>query len=352
MEHSRSASIASWGCLTCSAADKSSGLCAAKPRGDKSILLPRSLTPRGHLEARPQSGLSTSFHGTKRVKMSVGPSSPSPATIENKFFAVAQILTFLGAVLYGAGWFFLERFYSSFLVAPEEIGHTFSFVVVRVGVLLAAVSGFVVVPTLALMPTARRLVFLRKDTITVSTAVYLVMVAFAVLSAVTVGIVALIAGKQWALHRLPFLSQVLYYILGGLAILAFAVMLLGVLLLADKFEAGSDQQLSKRSLVGLGAVALSALFVGGAIWAASTLANQVASGGQVAFLGFRAESVQAEWLHPNLQPSRQTGDSRDDAECVLFLGNRDGVLVLYSYEEERTIRTSSQNVVLTSRPGC
>ena len=287
--------------------------------------------------------------------------------------SVASQSTAIAALLYAYGWVFLRIFYSAFGVEPEEVGISFAFLVVRVGVTVGvlAVAALLVTRAMNLLPafgkqaetTTPLLQAVDSDpeskTPPQPTAGPLAVTdspaarSWNFLSTLTGFLTTVAALVATFVHGKKGFSGSIPWGVVGKVVLAAAVLLIvvgGVILVIATVRKTASQTLSRiaRALqrIFLGFAVAVLLF--GALWVPIHYRTEIVDGKNVshsyvlAALGLNIETVSVE-------PSPGSAEKLDlPNRCLVLLGSASGITILYDPEDGRhTYRVPSDSIIVT-----
>jgi len=244
----------------------------------------------------------------------------------------------VAAFLYAFGWIFTARFLARFGVAPEDVGFSFSYLLIRVGFMalafLSLAAGiFWVLNKLADFSGSTRI---RIPRASVRNASQLGVAVLAVVAVVSVARSALVTAA----------ALVLFY---GVAWLLARWLSRGAALWATEYYESLD--LSMRALLRSLAVVCVAVAAAGLIAlpfvAADVYADRVQAGDALrtpvlpGITGLSVPKVEVT----TVDGSPVSADVTDGA-CVHLLGSAGGVVILYDHDADRVLRVPQERVTL------
>lgn len=262
---------------------------------------------------------------------------------------LAQVSTFGGALLYGLGWLFCLRFFGALGTTPEQVGVTFSFIVVRAALLLI---GLLLVITVAINLFGQQrsvgAILLQDKPIRVRQSIFLAAY-FALLLVLGTGeAIAILWMRPWQFTSNPFAARSVAFLVAGLA-LTFLVIIPPRITRFVGWSAHSDEvRIRRPELASIVALLLLTLVCASAIGLAEGAANRVEAGNELAVLGLRVERVSVSAATRDIiLPETLTA-----SPCLFFLGVSEGTFVLFDSRDQSLHYINSQLGVIRkpSRP--
>jgi hypothetical protein len=258
--------------------------------------------------------------------------------------AAASLSTVAAAVLYAYGWIFMRWFYAAFGVQPEEVGITFAYLVVRVGVIMAILVGMLLGLRWLLAHVLG--IFEQPD----------IRDSF---TKVGSGIVALIgAGLSLFVllgHYSPSKSGSSGYLVFNIGAGAFALAsaALGILSLPPVRKASSESwakgtKTARRVLERIILIVLLVTLLAGLVWIPVHYRQLVESGKDLsgskvlALVGLDIEDVKASL------PSGMKSNVHLPTSCLVFLGSGGETTILYYPHSHTTYRVPSNEVTISA----
>jgi hypothetical protein len=256
---------------------------------------------------------------------------PAESNLETAFSRSLRLLVEVGGVLTGifyfVGWIFLVRLLDKFGVSPDEIGLTFSSLVVR--------SIFISVPLALIILGYLGLLELKYK---------LSPVMYSVLS-ITIGSLAAIAYAVWALNAV---------LVNIAVVLTLAALVISGLILAANLKEWHRLRRRRNSRIAVGsALLLAVLLLATPLQYASYVADQLESG-HVGYFGpipgtpvFRVEEVFV------LEAGKDSPPEPLPIGCATLLGSANGItVVLLGYGDDPQIPWRLSTETINLRRGC
>lgn len=289
----------------------------------------------------------------------------------------AESTALAGAIIYGVGWFFLAVFLAGLDATPEEAGFSFSFIVVRVSMILV-LAVLIIVASIRFAPQPIRAP--RKEEGGVRLNSRLAAVGSIVAAGLVVTFVFGVAysAKPWNLVQPP-LARMAIILLTVVIATILAVAAMASILRRVDFRHGEPYVIlfprdpGKRSPRGRihrlretpaeDLLAILSTFIvigigGGLLAGGNYLSSRVQSGQEFSFMGFRVDAVVVEYAPVPASFSTEVIQPDTDQEhlesllpasgsCLLLLGQSSANYLLYDPDDRRTLRAPSTQIFLS-----